>query len=268
MNNLYVLDRYTNKNLKIDNVNKEILEWVKYWDKISYEVDGRKSVGTNLGHEINCQKNAKFIQKLEWDDLEFFKEQNKFALKLFPEFKKDFKKEFPSSTPITAKYHIYADQLYLYFYSEERYIFTEFAKKFRNKIWKNIFLFQVWARDMIRISPATDDIPWCNWINLCCKSHRELPSIEMENIILQNLEWRDIERLKGRCGKLKCCLIYELDLYKEECEKYPKRWERVTCKNADNCWITSSFNIITREVVIKTNEWWIVRVPIEQIQKK
>ena len=81
MNNLYVLDWYTNKNLRLKNINKEILEWIKYWDKVSYEVDWRKSVGINLWHEINCQKDAKFIQKLEWEDLDFFKEQNKFALK-------------------------------------------------------------------------------------------------------------------------------------------------------------------------------------------
>jgi hypothetical protein len=34
---------------------------------------------------------------------------------------------------------------------------------------------------------------------LCCKSHMILPNIEIEAVVLQNLEGRDIEKLKGKC---------------------------------------------------------------------
>jgi len=47
--------------------------------------------------------------------------------------------------------------------------------------------------------------------------------VEIENIIIQNLEGRDIEKLKGRCGKLKCCLVHELELYTEESKKFPHK---------------------------------------------
>jgi cell fate regulator YaaT (PSP1 superfamily) len=50
-----------------------------------------------------------------------------------------------------------------------------------------------------------------------------LPSVEIENIIVQNLEGRDIEKLKGRCGKLKCSLVYELELYIEEGKRFPHK---------------------------------------------
>jgi hypothetical protein len=80
---------------------------------------------------------------LSGEDEKFFKEQSEFALKIFPIFKKKFKIAFPGSIPVTARFHIYLDQLYFYFYSEERYVFTDFVRKFREKIGKNIFLFQV-----------------------------------------------------------------------------------------------------------------------------
>ncbi|MEI7563112.1 MAG: hypothetical protein WCJ39_05595 [bacterium] len=89
---------------------------------------------------------------------------------------------------MTARYHIYGDQIYFYFYSEERYVFTAFVKELRQELGKNIFLFQIGARDMIKMSPGTDCIIGCNGINLCCKSTRALPSVEIENIIVQNLE--------------------------------------------------------------------------------
>ncbi|MBU0626367.1 hypothetical protein KKG31_06920 [Patescibacteria group bacterium] len=130
------------------------------------------------------------------EDKDFFEEQQKIALEIFPIFKKLFKKYFSDSIPVTARYHIFADQIYFYFYSEERYVFSEFVKELRSLLGKNIFLFQVGARDMVKMMPGTDCIAGCNGINLCCKSTRPLPSIEIENIIIQNLEGRDIERLK------------------------------------------------------------------------
>jgi len=138
-------------------------------------------------------------------------------------FKKLFKKYFNDSIPVTARYHVFSDQIYFYFYSEERYVFSEFVKELRELLGKNIFLFQVGARDMVRMSPGANCIVGCNNISLCCKSSRPLPSVEIENIIIQNLEGRDIEKLKGRCGKLKCCLIYELELYLDESKKFPPK---------------------------------------------
>ncbi len=229
---IYVLDRYTNKNVSVVWADEEAIAKMKHGDRIVYSsVDqtgvSKKTVGIYLGHEIPTEKQGTFEKVLEGEDKEFFDEQQQLALDIFPLFKKLFRKNFPSSVPVTARYQIYADQVYFYFYSEERYIFTDFVKEFRQELGKNIFLFQIGARDMVKMSPGTDCIVWCNGINLCCKSSRPLPSIEIENIIIQNLEGRDIEKLKGRCGKLKCSLIYELELYAEESKKFPPKWSYV-----------------------------------------
>jgi hypothetical protein len=47
-------------------------------------------------------------------------------------------------------------QVYFYFYSEQRFVFTDFIKNFRNQIGMNFFLFQVGARDMVRLSYDAD----------------------------------------------------------------------------------------------------------------
>jgi cell fate regulator YaaT (PSP1 superfamily) len=128
-----------------------------------------------------------------------FENQQQIALKFFPTFRKEFQAEYPNSVPITARFQIFSNQLYFFFYSEERYIFTEFVKKFREKLGMNMFLFQVGARDMMRMSPGADMMYGSCGNKLCCKSHMVLPNIEIEAITLQNLEGRDIERLKGKC---------------------------------------------------------------------
>ncbi len=209
-----------------------------------------------------------FTKVLQWEDKKFFEEQNEFALKIFPIFKKKFKAEFENSIPVTARFHIYLDQLYFYFYSEERYVFTDFVRKFREKIGKNIFLFQVWARDMVKMDPRTDNLPCGAWwvIPMHCKTTMQLPSIEMENLILQNMEWRDIERLKGRCGKLKCSLIYELEVYREESKKYPAKWSEVKFIKNNIEGIATSYNIMTWDVTMRTRDGETFRVPTSELK--
>ncbi len=268
---IYVLDRYTNKNIKVINIDENSLQELKPWDKVVYNMEEnnqKPSIWIYIWHSINTDRIWNFTKILKWEELDFFEEQSKFALKIFPLFKKKFKAEFKNSIPVTARFHIYLDQLYFYFYSEERYIFTDFVKKLREKIWKNIFLFQVWARDMVKMDPRTDILPcWADWIiPMHCKTTLPLPSIEMENLILQNLEWRDIERLKWRCGKLKCSLIYELETYKEESKKYPPKWSEVKYLKSNIDWLVTSYNIMTGDVTIKTEDGETFKIPTWELK--
>lgn len=107
-----------------------------------------------------------------------------------------FRKAFPTAIPVTARYHMFVRQRYFYFYAEQRFNFVEFIKEFRQSLGAQFFLFQVGARDMVKMSPATDHIIGCNDHNLCCKSNRPLPSIDVEDLLVQHLDGRDIERLK------------------------------------------------------------------------
>ncbi len=273
MNLAYVLDWYTNKNVVVEIKDKDVFSWLKAGDKIVYETTDQTwnnsfTVWLFLWHATSTDRKWIFHRVLNWEEKKFFDEQQEFSLQIFPLFKKMFKKYFPTSTPVTARYHVFADQIYFYFYAEERYVFSDFVKELRNTLDKNIFLFQVGARDMVKMSPATDCIVGCNGIQLCCKSTRPLPSIEIENIVLQNLEWRDIEKLKWRCGKLKCCLMYELEQYAEESKKFPPKWSEVCMRNnCDMCGFVTSYNIMTNDVSVRTKDGWFFRVPLNLIKK-
>ncbi|MCX6823444.1 MAG: regulatory iron-sulfur-containing complex subunit RicT [candidate division SR1 bacterium] len=271
MKQIYTLDRYTNKNFLVKNVDDETFAKLRAGDKVVYESSdqtgtSKLSIGTYLGHEIATDRQGNFKRILEGEDKAYFEEQQALALDIFPLFKKLFKQSFPDSVPVTARFHIYGDQIYFYFYSEERYVFTDFVKELRQELGKNIFLFQIGARDMVKLSPGTDCIAGCNGISLCCKSSRALPSVEIENIVLQNLEGRDIEKLKGRCGKLKCCLIYELELYTDESKKFPPKGSYVDTKSVGVCGTVFSFNIMNNEVNIRTEDSGTIRIPLAQIK--
>ena len=271
MKQIYTLDWYTNKNFLVSQVPDEIFVTLRPGDKVVYDSSdqtgtSKLSVGTFLGHSLQTDRQGNFKKILSGDEKKYFDEQQTFALDIFPLFKKLFKQSFPDSIPVTSRYHIYGDQIYFYFYSEERYIFTNFVKELRQELGKNIFLFQIGARDMIKMSPGTDCIAWCNGSSLCCKSTRALPSVEIENIVLQNLEGRDIEKLKWRCGKLKCCIMYELELYTQESKKFPPKGSIVDVKGGNVSGCVFSFNIMSNEVSLRTSDGENFRIPVSQVK--
>lgn len=198
-----VLDYFMNKNLSVLDVPEKIASQLKHGDRISYLVEEKGTekeyIGVVIGYPLEIQeRTAKFVKKLNAEENGDFIKQQEFALKLFPLFKKKFKQSFPGSKPITARYNPFMDQLYFYFYSEERYIFSGFVKELRQEIGKNIFLFQVGARDMMRLDPNAKQYVVgsdCG-MQIACQSYGPLPSVEVEAIAMQGLEGRDIERLK------------------------------------------------------------------------
>lgn len=68
-------------------------------------------------------------------------------------FKKQFTSQFVGAIPITARSDLFGNIIYFYFYSEERYNFAEFVKSFRPQLPCQFFIYQVGARDMMRLSP-------------------------------------------------------------------------------------------------------------------
>ncbi len=280
-----VLDWYTNKYITVANTPEDFFTWLKLGDKIVYAAPDMKSgalkntIWTIIQLkplEDNWHQKGNFIRLLEGEEKAEFDQQQQLALKIFPTFKKEFKTEFPNSVPITVRFQIFSDQLFFFFFSEERYVFTEFVKKFREKLGMNIFLFQVWAREIVRMSPAMEGMFGSCGNTLCCKSHRMLGNADVDAVLQQHLEGRDIERLKGKCWKLKCCLLYELDLYQQESKNYPHKGTRINmCKVTNHCkesncqeeecqGFVTSYNIVTQEVQIKTKDSYF-RIPITEL---
>lgn len=255
MKDIYILDWLISKPIRLK-VSKDIN--VKYWDKIIYQDISKFSnselIWSYIWYKCDSYKDWKFIWILKEDDLVDFNNRQQKAIGVFKEkFKNEFKSYFEASVPITARYNYTWDILYFYFYAEERFDFKEFLPHFRKKVDSKFFLFQVWARDRIRMDPFANNLVWSCWKILCCKSDQTpLPTVENDNIDIQDLHYRWVEKLKWRCWKLKCCLNYEKDLYNDELKKFPSKWTEFSynwCKH-ECCWV----NIMTWMVVAKDLE--------------
>ena len=104
------------------------------------------------------------------------------------------------------------------FTSDTRVDFRELVKDLTRQFQKKIRLQQIGIRDTLK---QVGGIGPCGR-NLCC--HRfldDLGNISTDLARDQQIEQRGSDRLSGTCGRLKCCLAYEAEGYKDTAQKFP-----------------------------------------------
>jgi cell fate regulator YaaT (PSP1 superfamily) len=154
--------------------------------------------------------------------------------------------------------------LYLYFYGETRVDFREWLGDLRKLIWMRFFLYQVWARDRIRLHPKSCEMIGDCGHKLCCtQTLCRIDSIETKTVHLQNLQTQWIEKQKWVCGKLKCCLKYEEDIYLKELDNYPDIWAELEIEGKK--YTVIGINTLSGYVFLKDEDWYIKRLPKEEI---
>ena len=249
----YITDYLINKVYKLSG-----WENLKYGQKIIYKWEKENSIWLVLGYDTQAAWEVDFLDVLQWERLEKYNQKQLEAKELFKIFKTEFKKSFPHAVPVNARFNLNWNQIYFYFYSEDRFSFGDFVPRLRKQIWYNMFLFQVWARDRVRLSDAAQYWEWACGRGLCCARGRNpMPNVDWENIVLQNLEARWVENLKWHCWKLKCSLNFEKEIYEAEIQNYPLKWSKFEYEWSK--YICLSNNILTWETLVKEQETWFVK---------
>jgi cell fate regulator YaaT (PSP1 superfamily) len=110
-----------------------------------------------------------------------------------------------------------------YFASEERLDLRDLARDLTTHLRMRIELRQVGVRDEAKVVGGMGD---CGR-ELCCSTW--LPAFAPVSIRMAKDQGIVLNpsRLAGQCGRLKCCLVYEHDTYKELGKKLPKLGKRV-----------------------------------------
>jgi cell fate regulator YaaT (PSP1 superfamily) len=105
-----------------------------------------------------------------------------------------------------------------YYIAEGRVDFRELIKKYAQEFRIKIEMKQIGARQEAGL---VGGIGSCGR-ELCCSSWRtDFSSISSEAVTNQGLS-PSAQKMAGACGKLKCCLLYELDVYMEARNDFPK----------------------------------------------
>jgi cell fate regulator YaaT (PSP1 superfamily) len=130
-----------------------------------------------------------------------------------------------------ARFSFDTSELNFFFTASERVDFREVVPKLAGAMQKRIHLTQLGIRDRAKI---------CGGFGICgreqCCSNgiiHKFRSVTMDMVKTQELAGKNSEKLSGPCGKLLCCLAYELEEYEKMRKQLPSWGSQVkTSKGA------------------------------------
>lgn len=110
------------------------------------------------------------------------------------------------------------ERMVVYYLSDERVDFRELVKRLAHDFQTRIEMRQIGVRDEAKLLADYGD---CGK-PVCCNSHlMKMPPVSMKMAKMQKATL-DPNKISGRCGRLKCCLRYEYDIYEEHRKNLPR----------------------------------------------
>ena len=115
------------------------------------------------------------------------------------------------------------DRLIFYFLAEKRVDFRDLVKDLAREFRSRIEMRQIGVRDEAKLLADYGD---CDK-PVCCNTHLiVMPPVSMKMAKLQK-STLDPSKISGRCGRLKCCLRYEQNVYEEFQQQLPTPGTRI-----------------------------------------
>ncbi|MCX6808765.1 MAG: regulatory iron-sulfur-containing complex subunit RicT [Candidatus Berkelbacteria bacterium] len=195
---------------------------------------------------------AVIIRRLNEKDLEHDKELKKEAVGFLTKCRQIVSKHNLPMELLDADLSFDNTKLTFYFSAPGRVDFRSLVSELASTFQKLIRLQQVGARDRAR---CVGGIGRCGQ-EFCCKRYLkgELESVSSDMAYDQNLAQMGPNRVTGACGKLMCCLKYELDFYKKAKANMPAVGSRMTVSQGKGIVVSQCIlkNTVTLEFENKT----------------
>lgn len=157
--------------------------------------------------------------------------------------------------------HIFGgERIVFYFIADGRVDFRELVKKLAKEYQTRIEMRQIGSRDQARL---VADYETCG-LQCCCK--RFLKILKPVNMKMAKLQKATLDpaKISGHCGRLKCCLRYEDETYRELEKRLPKRNTRVN--TAHGLGKIVDVQLMTQLVVVQTDNGTRFAVPVEELE--
>ncbi|MBD3245262.1 MAG: hypothetical protein GF335_04710 [Candidatus Moranbacteria bacterium] len=258
------IDLYNWKNKRLINTDIEVKKDQKYViqtafgqflgkvKKIIQKEKSKKSELSISGQEelpqdrLNNSDYFKIIRKASQEDLELaekFLDQEKEVLKEVRKKIKDYGLEMKI---VGANFSLDESSIVVAFTAESRIDFRELVRDLSHTFKKAVRLEQIGSRDEVRVS---GDLGSCGR-PLCCGNFNSCKkSINTDMARIQQITHRGNERISGCCGRLMCCLAYELEHYQKISKDIPEIGEKIKISGKNGEVINKK--ILERKVLIK-----------------
>lgn len=151
------------------------------------------------------------------------------------------------------------ERVVFYFLSEGRVDFRELVKSMAREFHTRIELRQIGVRDEAKLLADYGD---CGK-PVCCNTHMAvMPPVSMRMAKLQK-STLDPTKISGRCGRLKCCLRFEQDVYEEFQKQLPPVGSRVVTSKGQGRVLHQE--ILARRVLVEFEDGRRLPVPVDEV---
>ncbi len=167
---------------------------------------------------------------------------------------------------VDCEYAFDSGKLTFFFTSESRVDFRELVKDLAAAFHTRIDLRQVGIRDETKYLGG---IAPCGRVCCCAGNMPEFKKVSVKMAKVQNLSLNP-GKISGLCGRLMCCLGYEIDYYTDAAKEMPKVGAEVGTPEGKA--IVAALNMLKMEVRVKMddkNGGWIFKdYPVSELQFK
>jgi len=151
------------------------------------------------------------------------------------------------------------ERIVFYFLSENRVDFRELVKSMAREFHTRIELRQIGVRDEAKLLADYGD---CGK-PVCCNTHMVvMPPVSMRMAKLQK-STLDPSKISGRCGRLKCCLRFEQDVYEEFQRELPPIGSRVLTPKGQGRVL--HHEILGRRLLVEFEDGRRLPVPVDEV---
>src|SRR5580700_11855882 len=151
------------------------------------------------------------------------------------------------------------ERLIFYYLAEERVDFRDLVKALAKRYKTRIEMRQIGVRDEAKLLADYGD---CGK-PVCCNTHMSvMPPVSMRMAKLQK-STLDPTKISGRCGRLKCCLRFEQDVYEEFQKELPPVGSRVVTRKGQGKVLAQE--ILARKLLIEFEDGRRLPVAAEEV---
>jgi cell fate regulator YaaT (PSP1 superfamily) len=151
------------------------------------------------------------------------------------------------------------ERIIFYFLAEKRVDFRELVKDLAREFRTRIEMRQIGVRDEAKLLADYGD---CGK-PVCCNTHMHvMPPVSMRMAKLQK-STLDPSKISGRCGRLKCCLRFEQDVYEEFQRELPSPGARVVTAKGQGRVLAQE--ILARKVLVEFEDGRRLPVAVDEI---
>jgi cell fate regulator YaaT (PSP1 superfamily) len=151
------------------------------------------------------------------------------------------------------------ERIVFFFLAEKRVDFRELVKCLAREFQTRIELRQIGIRDEAKLLADYGD---CGK-PVCCNTHMSvMPPVSMRMAKLQK-STLDPSKISGRCGRLKCCLRFEQDVYEEFQKELPSIGSRVLTQKGQGKVLAQE--ILARKILVEFEDGRRLPVAAEEV---